>query len=343
VLDNEDKKVAPFIASIRSRNAPASRIETPKERSNGGADGAVEVEGPPRGPPAFIEGLSIERLEELSNMPDIDAAHLFEEERRLFMRAVASGALSSFVDTWVPWWRVENSKRAVEELSDDPSAEPAPTLHHLRTRLINLPDFSTVSARPASPLMRYLVADVLFSYCRALRAFNGTWAVDAPGAASLILSGSPVLYLDARHCSMTDVVEKCLVAALSLQSVAGAGPLFELSFFEDVLCILKERELVSCAIADAREVLLAAREQKASKKLLFFLLWSNGAGAHNFSAAADELLPAWQASLERVEVSRSGDADRSNLETQAPTNHRISAAGSRQLVQEIPASERGKP
>jgi len=337
VLDSEDRLEAPFISTIRSRVTPSSGIEVPVDQSNEAdfeSDVEIEIEKA-----TSLASMSSERLEYLSSLPDIDSAHLTEDERKLFLRAAASGGLSSFVDVWNPWWRAEGSACAIEELGDDHRTQPEPTLQCLRARLKDLPDFSTISTSPASPLMLYLITDILFNYCRVLRAFNGNWAVDALNAASQLVSGSRVLHSDARHESMNDVVENCLSAALSSQSVAGAGPLYELSFFEDVLCLLKDREFVACAIVDARDMLLAARQRKTSKKLYFFLLWSNGAGVHNFNAAVDELLPALQASLERTEDSRKGSADSNVSKKEAPTNYRISSSRSRPLVQEIPPSD----
>lgn len=340
VLDSEDRLEAPFISTLRSRVTQPSGINVPVEQSS---DIDEETDAKNMGESgSCLVGISSERLEYLSSLPDIDSAHLTEDERKHFLRAAASGGLSSFIDTWIPWWRADCSTTTIEEVGDGHVVESDPPFQRLRARLKELPDFSTISASPASPLMPYLVTDILFSYCRVLRAFNGNWTVDPPSAASQLLSGSPVLHSDARHESMNDVVEKGLSAALSSQPIAGAGPLFELSFFEDVLCILKDRESVACVIAETRDILLSARQKKISKKLYFFLLWSYGAGVHNFKEAADELLLAWQTSLERTEKNRRGTTANGVSREEAPTNYRISSSRSRPLVQEIPSSENGK-
>jgi hypothetical protein len=222
--------------------------------------------------------LSLERLEALSKRlsmsESVDTHYLDANEEAYFLRAVASGALSATIDIWSPWW---------EDL-DGTTINAAEYRRTLDITVRDLPDFSTLSKRPASPLMIFLVTDLLFSYCRLMREYNGCWRDDPLDAASRLVAASSALGADARPGSMHEVVlgfeaqsalRNCHAsptfqasqnvsattsAHLSLGSASTPPPSpLPRSNAADVLCLLRDRRKASAALADAWAILDAAQ------------------------------------------------------------------------------------
>ena len=203
-------------SSTAAKDSPPRSDEPRGEGS--GADGAP-----------ILSDISTARLEDLAGRLGSDLSFegaLTEKERTLFRRAVSSGSLGPLVGLWVPWW--SNAPRSPEELLKNSSAVGPGSLGGLRDEASRVPSFGTVSKKPASPLMRFLVVDLLFSYCRAMRIYNGDTQCDGNGVASLLVAGSPVLLADARHEGMPQVVASCCANVSKSEFDQEMGPLFTL-------------------------------------------------------------------------------------------------------------------
>ena len=255
-------------------------------------------------PAAALSSISIERLQELSALPEITPEMLTEDEQKCFLRCVASGALSGKVDVWKPWWSLDaaeaiaTSPGRVRELDKEHGsgdewrlggAGGEPRLRRLAEDVSSLPDFSSVSRRPASPCMRFLLVDVIYSYCRTMRLYNGDWQVDARRASATLLEGSPVLNEDARHASMLAVINSCCARVAEVE-FGREQPASGLSFFDDVSEVLRSRELICCALLDAWNIMhkICPRSSHA-RKLWFHLLWAANCGWHTLSPLRGEL------------------------------------------------------
>ena len=257
------------------------------------ADADADADGSTLAEPSPADCLSAERVEQLlENMDDLSLDDLSPDERRHFMRAVAAGTLSAQVKPWTPWWHLKDAtlivatpdaivplevsasgrttantppppplSSAAEDDGDEgraaeahPADEAERALRQLARQAKALPGFETVSLRPASEHMRYMVVDILFAHCCVLRSFNGAWATDPPDAAAKLVATSSVLATDARHTAVGTVLEAGCIA-VTAADFGRQSTLAALSFFEDAAHVMSVRAMAVCVLLDAYHLL----------------------------------------------------------------------------------------
>ena len=288
-----------------------------------------------------LDNISTERLEQLNSIESNIFEKLSDNERRSFLRCVALGSLSSHIDTWVPWWRIRNVDNKIVPSYHDKTndVEDSGVLKHenesneklqrLLSQMLSVPDFSSVSRRPANSSMHFLITDVLYGYCRMARLHNGDWETDVSHASTSLIEFSSVLGEDARYQSMFSVINGCF----SREARVGFGRkrfLFALSFFYDVIEILTSRKLVCCALLDAYNIMNNIAPRGAyTRKLWFHSVWAANCGAHCLPAASVELSDALQASLDRM------DHDDEKKEVPRPCNESLLPQRKKTLIVEI--------
>lgn len=81
------------------------------------------------------------------------------------------------------------------------------------------PDFSTLSARPPSPTLPALAADLVFAYVFVARLYNGCWCSDPVGASLALVGVSPVLRDGATPGSVAVAVSACVERAVEVEGV----------------------------------------------------------------------------------------------------------------------------
>lgn len=205
---------------------------------------------------------------------------LTEEEKKLFLREVASGRLGRLIVPWMPWWTQGCNVQEIHSGPSHPAAlpldsndtaslntqSPTPEKHEpiegfhdapshggiqreggkckgfidcseassaddtddnaerknnregcsrhtfsMLSHLVNqAPRFSTLSARPPSPSLQALAADLAYAYVYTARLYNGCWCSDPVGASLALIGVSPVL----KDGATPSTVEQALSASL---------------------------------------------------------------------------------------------------------------------------------
>lgn len=144
------------------------------------------------------------------------------------------------LQVWVPWWAVD---------STTPLPSP-PVKEDLAVTV------SAARAHGASAL-RYSVVDVVATYCRAMRIYDGDANADAPNFARLIVRQCETLAVDARHTT-------------TLQALCGRR-------CDDVMAIYGGgRSWVCRALADTARALQAGGRRTRARKVRFLLAWQMG-------------------------------------------------------------------
>jgi hypothetical protein len=173
-------------------------------------------------------------LQAIQGEVSLSLDNLTPEEQRHFLRDVADGSLSKFVEPWEPWWERseeqfmaqlklqqietsqqhsglqendESDKHNADEIDPDISSHmnisgcvgpPAAALILLQPSA--WPPVSQLCRNNPPAELQFNLVDVLLSYCCTMRIFQGDWSADVGEASAMMIQLSAVLQRDARHC-----------------------------------------------------------------------------------------------------------------------------------------------
>lgn len=238
----------------------------------------------------------MERFQELSMKDDIEIDMLTPDEKAMFLRHVAEGALTKFIEPWTPWWTqseasylqntsvARNTRIQVLDGDDEQASEVDPTVYAPKYPVGLLSDDehrklpplnSILQTKKPSPCLGNHLISILHAYVRVMQRYNGDYRDCAVEAAYDLLDFCPVLSRNAVYQSMSQVYMAC-----NDQASLDAD---KTNYFVDVAQLLKSRRFVLDVLNDARHLIQTASDlQKKKKKLLqaerklwFYLLWTN--------------------------------------------------------------------
>ncbi|KAM9302121.1 zinc finger HIT domain-containing protein 2-like [Gastrophryne carolinensis] len=209
---------------------------------------------------------------------------LTPEERDHFMQLLRSGGIGALVPEWRPWWHPEDRGQGrIQELPHQGEETP-----HCRVPalLSVIPPLSSLCPRP-SPLVRYSVVSVLYSYAFSMLRHNGDLDIllDFTGT---LLATSGALSTTAVYQSSALALRSALRAACDPQT--GGDERLACSAMEATAHILQGDGSKRYALAALSHlcrllgrVCKHAREEKAvrksayaaKKKCLFLAAWVN--------------------------------------------------------------------
>ncbi|XP_078447860.1 HIT-type Zinc finger family protein [Wolffia australiana] len=246
--------------------------------------------------------LSQETIDKVLAGSDLKLEDLSVEERKLFQRAIASGALSKMIEPWEPWWlkpsagaitlREDGSQRVRPVSGPDPVASFSGIPLGPETPL---PPLSELTSRAPSPLLPVHFLEILYSYCFTLRLYNGDWGDDYLGAALVAVTMSPVLAEERDLSTVAEVLSLCLERTCSSEFKHAGGVHLGQIILNDIICLLRlGRAALICLLCDLRRLVDAAetylksekvkvlkkgetrrRLKRADKKVYFLMCWIN--------------------------------------------------------------------
>lgn len=215
---------------------------------------------------------------ELGGGGGLTLSMLSKEERKVFLRAVASGELAEVLplDEWQPWWLQQHSASAAaataspaavgaspahEEGSD--GAEPPICVARLAAPL---PPLSTlVKTRPPAGILFCNAVSIIAAYAHVQRLYAGDWSGEsALELARLMLSLTAVLSADARFENPALACD-AFTAAASNPEVSLAGARKDASLAADTSPTaaapsMRARSLALLPLRDAWCILQGGRE-----------------------------------------------------------------------------------
>jgi hypothetical protein len=252
-----------------------------------------------------VTALMIERLEELALLPndELSLESLNEHEKKVFMEQIKAGKLSKFVAMWKPWWflrheiyesetKVRRESLIMEITSDNISkGNFIPEKLDEEVAVIETPIYpaeiltkSVISTLPQqmnqlsksapSPLLKYNLVEILFSYVIVLRIYNGDRRVDIDGFALEVLGNSGVLRDNLRFADSEAVIRSCLERYSGIYDENNNLEMAKVALC-DVSVILQWRTFTLDALTDLlysfRELLAEDNVSHSTKKSLFLV------------------------------------------------------------------------
>ncbi|XP_052208814.1 uncharacterized protein LOC127812463 isoform X2 [Diospyros lotus] len=225
--------------------------------------------------------------EEMDDMDEdgwqISFDDLSAEEKKRFQRAVASGELSKLIEPWEPWWFRPSARTICLSREGTPLVQPlakqetnASVLDDPETDQLNdippgpespLLPVSKLSTNEPSPLLALHLLDIIYSYCFALRLYNGDWQSDPTGSAMVVLSMSSVLGQGGQPETVSEALSHCLQQTCSPAFRHMGGLQFGLGLVDDVVTLLLlSGSALICLLCDLRCLIQASERELKSKK-----------------------------------------------------------------------------
>jgi hypothetical protein len=227
--------------------------------------------------------LTDETLQKFAGGGDISLEDLTPKEKRAFLRALAAGELSHFIQPWEPWWvhplahTISLTKQGTSLIHPTEGTEPtgvdsssgtemdsvsqageSPSPAPPDKPLQSLKELTTVQP---SPLLGVHVTEAIYGYCFTLRLFNGDWRTDPLDAALVLLRVSKSLGDAQSPQSMGAAMAGCLENVCSPAFKHHGGYRFGVGLFDDVVQLLcLKRAGVICALADMERLFETAKK-----------------------------------------------------------------------------------
>lgn len=271
------------------------RFHSEEEEEDLGIDSITDDEGSSLSLPEEI-------IQKILAGDEVNFDDLSLEERKGFQRALASGELSKMIQPWEPWWLRPSARtislghggtqlvQCVEE--DDQEEEEEATMVSEIPRGPDTPliSLSKLSSTNPSPLLPLHLVDIVYSYCFALRIYNGEWQSDSLGSATMVLTVSSVLGQNAQPETIKEVLSFCLEQTCSsAYKNLGGGLKFGLNLVDDVIHLLSLGSgALVCLLCDLQRLIHGAiQEGKSSgrdlkkklklaeRKVFFMMCWVN--------------------------------------------------------------------
>ncbi|KAL6175255.1 hypothetical protein ACLB2K_051897 [Fragaria x ananassa] len=156
-----------------------------------------------------------------------------------------------------------------------------------------LPPLSKLSSAKPSPFLAVHLVDIIYSYCFALRLYNGVWQSDATGSAMVVLSVSSALGQGGQPETFLEALSYCLEQTCSPAFRQMGGLQFGLGLVDDVtslltlgtpalLCLLRDLQrmvqagetgLKSEKPRKSRRVEIRSKLKQAERKIDFVMCW----------------------------------------------------------------------
>ncbi|KAL0326709.1 UNVERIFIED_CONTAM: hypothetical protein Sangu_1748900 [Sesamum angustifolium] len=206
------------------------------------------------------------------------------EEKKRFQRAVATGELSKLIEPWDPWWFKPSAKnislsfdgtqlvRPIVKEGVGTSSEngvesnqwhdipPGPETPLLPVRKL--------TASAPSPLLTVHLVDIIYSYCFALRLYNGDPKSDPLESVMVVLSVSSVLGQGGQPETISEALLHCLEHTCSPTYRHMGGLQFGLRLIDDVIHLLYlGSSALVCLLCDMQKLIQAAEKELKSEKL----------------------------------------------------------------------------
>ncbi|XP_040987156.1 zinc finger HIT domain-containing protein 2 isoform X3 [Juglans microcarpa x Juglans regia] len=212
------------------------------------------------------------------NFDDLSAV-----EKKQFHRALASGELSKMIEPWDPWW-LKPSARTISlsqegtqliQALDKQEASVVPQEDLEGNQSSEIPPgpespllpISKLSSTEPSPLLAVHLVDILYSYCFALRLYNGEWQSDAIGSAMVVLSVSSVLGQGRQPETVLEALSHCLEQICSPAYRHMGGLQLGLALVEDVISLLSlGGPALVCSLCDLQRLIQTGEKELKSEK-----------------------------------------------------------------------------
>ncbi|KAF5478019.1 hypothetical protein F2P56_004613 [Juglans regia] len=227
--------------------------------------------------------VSEEIIQRILSGDQVDFDDLSAAEKKQFQRALASGELSKMIEPWDPWWlkpcartislsqegtqliqaldKQEASVLPQEDLESNQASEipPGPESPLL--------PISKLSSTEPSPLLAVHLVDILYSYCFALRLYNGEWQSDTIGSAMVVLSVSSVLGEGRQPETVLEALSHCLEQICSPAYRHMGGLQLGLVLVEDVISLLSlGGPALVCSLCDLQRLIQTGERELKSEK-----------------------------------------------------------------------------
>lgn len=252
--------------------------------------------------------LSEETIQKILSGKEFSLDDLSLEEKKQFQRAMASGELGKLIMPWEAWWskpsarRISLSRDGMQLVKPLPQQEatisPQDSAESDQLNEIPagpetpLPPVNKLTSREPSPLVAFQLIDIMYSYCFALRLYNGDWQSDALGTAMVVLDLSNVLAEAGQPESVRGALAYCLEQTCSATYKHTGGLRFGLGLLDDTLTLLNlGGAAIVCFLCDLRRLVEAAEREiqsgrernsksriksklkQASRKVYFMMCW----------------------------------------------------------------------
>jgi len=257
----------------------------------------------------------IEQLQNLNLDGDFEAifSKLTPAQRREFQKALEDGMIGNWVDVWEPWWtrKPDMILPGLDEKEEEGHKYPQviPALVKLNTIISDAP----------SPLLKYNLVNILYSYAYVMRLFNGDYRSDLADAISTVMALSCVLNENYICQSTIEAMEKAVHTSL-LPPVLG-NKSFAIGVLEDISQILGYKQHVMAALSDLHKLFKESKLRRFkiyTRKVYFFLVWVNEEHGSLFQMLSEEAKVEWENQTKILEQSNGG-GNNPNREVNIPT------------------------
>ncbi|KAK8941421.1 hypothetical protein KSP39_PZI010327 [Platanthera zijinensis] len=228
--------------------------------------------------------LSEETIQKTLSGDEIGIGDLSPDELKKFRRAVANGELSKLIVPWDPWWK----KPSASSISLGPAGNQLVRLLHededdfecsttaSDSSVNDIPGGPEIPLLPVhqlsrsdpSPLLPVHLIDIIYSYCFALRFYNGDWRFDPLGAATVVLAVSSVLGVDGCPETVSEALASCMERTCSASFRDAGGLKFGLVVIDDAISLLSlGASAIICLLCDLRRLVRAGDATLKSERI----------------------------------------------------------------------------
>lgn len=227
--------------------------------------------------------LSEETVQKILSGSHVGLDDLSVEERKHFLRAIASGELGKLIKPWEPWWlkRSANYTRLSQDGTQlvqplDNEGKLASSHDNIESDQVHdippgpeapLPSVRRLSATEPSPLLTVHLVDIIYSYCFTLRLYNGDWMSDSTGSVEVLLSISSILGQGGQPETVLEALSYCSEQICSPAYRHMGGSQFALDLMDDVTSVLYlGGAAIVCLLCDLQRLIQAAEKELKSEK-----------------------------------------------------------------------------
>eukprot|EP00485_Elphidium_margaritaceum_P001671 CAMPEP_0202691170 /NCGR_PEP_ID=MMETSP1385-20130828/5958_1 /ASSEMBLY_ACC=CAM_ASM_000861 /TAXON_ID=933848 /ORGANISM="Elphidium margaritaceum" /LENGTH=427 /DNA_ID=CAMNT_0049346531 /DNA_START=105 /DNA_END=1385 /DNA_ORIENTATION=+ len=223
---------------------------------------------------------NLDKLQQLAIEDAIDINDLTQYQQQQFATALKNGKVSQHIAVWTPWWSPDGGgNRTIimeeNEIEEDEIEEAAGSNHNISLIVpslpVDIPSFESMNAKPPSPLLPFLLCDILCAYVAAMITYNGDWREEPSQVLQLILSVSNVLQLNnnatcTQQCVYHDfaAVTNALMQRCAAQSVKH-NKLEILLYLKQVCVLLTKKMNVLRALNQMYELIVIIQHEIVQK------------------------------------------------------------------------------
>ena len=206
---------------------------------------------------------NLEKLEELALNDELNINDLTQYQQEQFAKAIKDGQLNKHISVWEPWWN--NNKIIISEESEESEDENIKLI--IPSLPIEIPSFKSINAKKPSPLLQFLLCDILCGYIGAMIKYNGDWNDEPSHVLQLILSISCVL--SNNQCIYNDFNELTNKLIENYTSQTVKNNKFEiLSYLKQVSSLMRNRTNILRALNQIYDLIQVMQSDILSKSKL---------------------------------------------------------------------------